>query len=73
MTKILNGLAQPDIEATKGKEKIMVFVETSSSLRENAQALKNSFIWLKEHQPKTKFRLVHTVPKRKKQSQLEEG
>ncbi len=63
MTKIINGYAQPDIVAEKGEEKIMVFVETPTSLKQNAQALKNSWLWIDRHEPNTRVDLVHTVPR----------
>lgn len=66
MTKIIDGYAQPDIVATKGKEKIAVFVETPHSLKANSKALFKSFLWYKENEPDTRVDLVHTVPRRGK-------
>ena len=63
MTKVLNGYAQPDIEATKNGETIMVFVETPRSLRENARAIGKSLGWIGENEPDTRVDLVCTKPR----------
>lgn len=64
MTQIIDGYAQPDVEAIKDDEHIICFVETPSTLRANAQALKKSFVWIREHYPKAKVNLVCTVPRK---------
>lgn len=64
MTRILNGYAQPDIEATKGNEKVLVFVETPSSLVENAPALKETMSILQKRRPQPRVDVVVTKPKR---------
>lgn len=63
MTRIVDGYAQPDIEAEREGEKVVVFVETPASLKENALALKKSLKWLEEHEPHTRVDFVHTVPR----------
>lgn len=65
MTKVINGYAQPDIVAEKGKKKIVIFVETPSTMRnrEYMRALARSYLWLRENEPKTRVDLVHTKPK----------
>ena len=62
MTKIINGYAQPDIEAQKGQQKRLIFVETPSSLKQNTEALQKSLVWLQRNEPNTIVGLVHTVP-----------
>ena len=61
MTEIINGYAQPDIVATKGRTKIAIFVETPHSLKANVKALTKSFLWYKNNEPNTRVDLVHTV------------
>lgn len=63
MTEIIDGYAQPDIVATKGKDKIAVFVETPHSLKANIKALAKSFLWYRDNEPNTRVDLVHTVPR----------
>ena len=65
MTQIINGYAQPDIVAKKGTEKVAVFVETPSSLKKNATALKRTWLWIGEHEPNTRIDLVQTVSRKK--------
>ena len=64
MTKIINGCAQPDIVATKGKEKVAIFVETPHSLKANIKALIKALLWYRDNEPLTRVDLVHTVPRR---------
>lgn len=64
MTKIMDGFAQPDIEATKGTEKILVFVETPDSLSRNAKELKRTLAYLKAKKPGTQVDLVMTKPRK---------
>jgi|TARA_Y100000310_G_scaffold328100_1_gene395627 hypothetical protein len=66
MTKIIDGFAQPDIEATRGSEKLYVFVETPDSLSEHAGAIKKSIVWFKDHAPGATTRLVVAKPRGKK-------
>jgi len=63
MTKILDGYAQPDVEATKGNETILTFVETPHSLVLNKNALKKSLHWLKQHRYDVRVDLVVTKPR----------
>jgi len=65
MTKILGGYAQPDIEATKGDETILVFVETPESLVENALALKKTMDLLRKRKVQPRVDLVVTKPRGK--------
>ena len=63
MTKILNGYAQPDIEAEKEGNKIIIYVETPNSFKKNIRYLKRSITWIKENEPDTRIDLIQTVPR----------
>lgn len=63
MTKIVSGFAQPDIEATKGSEKVLIFVETPGSLKANVGALKKTYHWLVENEPETKLIFIRVKPR----------
>ena len=65
MTRILDGFAQPDIEATRGSGKRLIFVETHGTLSTNATALKKSIRWLKVNEPDTRVDLVMVKPRKK--------
>ena len=62
MTKIVDGYAQADVEATKGDETIVTFVETPESLLANLEAIEKSERWLKENRPKVRVDVVLTEP-----------
>ena len=63
MTRIINGYAQPDIVATKGDEKVMVFVEIPKSLRNNAKAIQKTLEYINATEPNTRVDLVQTKPR----------
>lgn len=66
MTQIVDGYAQPDIEAIKGNEHLIYFVETPNTMKVNAPAIKKSYIWLSKYCPNARVNLVYTVPNRRK-------
>lgn len=45
VTRIIDGIAQPDIVAQRGDETKFIFVETSESLNQNREALKRFLDW----------------------------
>lgn len=64
MTKIIGGYAQPDIEATKGNETRLIFVETPNSMTKQwVNAMKKTIRWIKRYRPQAKVDLVVTKPK----------
>jgi len=63
MAKIINGYAQPDVEATKGDETILTFVETPSSFKANQNAIARSLGWLMTTRPRVKVNIVITGKK----------
>jgi len=65
MTQIINGYAQADIYATKGSDKRLIFVETNKSLEENAEALWESLLWIRDNWPDVKVDL-HVLKVRRK-------
>lgn len=66
MTKVLDGYAQPDIEAERNGEKLLVFIETPESLKSMKAPLKRSVAWLRANEPATKVRFVITKPRGRK-------
>jgi len=69
MTRIVDGYAQADIEATHPEtgETIIAFVETHDSLGDNARALQKSLGWLKQHRPEARVKVVVAKPKSRKE------
>lgn len=65
MTRIVNGYAQPDIEATKDNETELIFVETSQSMNKLwAKAVKKTCRWLKQNRPNVQLTLIVTKPRK---------
>jgi len=66
MTRVVDGYAQPDIDAYKGRERLVYFVETRETLATSAPAIVKSMAWLKENDYGTQTKIVVVKPTGKK-------
>lgn len=57
MTRIINGIAQPDIVSRKPDEVIYIFIETLESIEINRIALLKSWQSIKHKEPKAIIRI----------------